>query len=280
MEGVPCRPSRRACELLQLLSLQPDLSLGREQVVEALWPHLDPEAGHANLRKAAHHARQLVGVTGAVVLRGGRVLLLPGRSVHCDAVTFERCADAALAGGEPGACRAAAQLYTGDLLADALYETWAEAPRSRLREKYLRLLRQAGWFERLVQEDPTDESACLPLMRAEVAAGRRTAALECYFRLRDQLHRNLGVAPSPGLQAFYRECLAGARAGAAAGIIQWRRVGMDETACCRMLEAEARRLGFELTWLPEAASAPGPGEIRGQGHGDTHRNGGMPVQVG
>ncbi len=50
----------RAGELLQLLSLQPQRSLRNEQVVEALWPHLDPDAGSANLRKAAHHARQFV----------------------------------------------------------------------------------------------------------------------------------------------------------------------------------------------------------------------------
>ena len=46
-------PTRRAGELLQLLRLQAQHSLLNEQVVEALWPHLDPAAGSANLRKAA-----------------------------------------------------------------------------------------------------------------------------------------------------------------------------------------------------------------------------------
>lgn len=76
--------TRRAAELLQLLSLQPGRSLANEQVVEALWPHLDPDAGSANLRKAAHHARQFIGRPDALVLRGGRVFLLPDHAVACE----------------------------------------------------------------------------------------------------------------------------------------------------------------------------------------------------
>ncbi len=49
-------PGRRSAELVQLLALADRHRLAREQVIEALWPHLGPEAGAANLRKAAHHA--------------------------------------------------------------------------------------------------------------------------------------------------------------------------------------------------------------------------------
>ena len=92
--------SRRAVELVQLLSLQPRRSLPHEQVLEALWPHLDPDAGSANLRKAAHYARRFMGETNALVLRGGHVYLLPDRTVHCDAVAFEQAADEALSTGD------------------------------------------------------------------------------------------------------------------------------------------------------------------------------------
>ena len=49
-------PSRRSAELLQLLALADGHRLLKDQVIDALWPHLGPEAGGANLRKAAHHA--------------------------------------------------------------------------------------------------------------------------------------------------------------------------------------------------------------------------------
>ena len=262
--------SRRAAELLQLLSLQPQRSLMNEQVVEALWPHLDPEAGSANLRKAAHHARQFIGRPDGLVLRGGRVLLLPDHSVDCDAVRFERAADDALASGDAQSCKAAAQLYGGELLPAARYEVWTEAPRQRLRDKYLRLLRQAGELERLVQDDPTDEAAHLQLMREELAAGRRSSALRWYGHLRDHLQQVMGLRPGPQVEALYRECVAGMEgnaprfvgralelvrvltllraglAGRPGGAVVRAPAGMGKTAFCRRVAEEARGLGWQV----------------------------------
>jgi DNA-binding SARP family transcriptional activator/tetratricopeptide (TPR) repeat protein len=244
-----------------------------EQVVEALWPHLDPDAGSANLRKAAHHARQFVGQPDALVLRGGRVLLLPEGSVDCDAVRFEQAADDALARGDTQACKAAAQLYGGDLLPDARYEPWTEPPRQRLRDKYLRLLRRAGDLERLVREDPTDEAAHLQLMREELAAGRRSSALRWYGHLRDHLQQVLGLRPGPQAQALYRECVSGMEgsmprfvgralelvrvlallraglAGRPGGAVVRAPAGMGKTAFCRRVAEEARGLGWQVRSL-------------------------------
>jgi len=266
----PKQLSRRAAELLQLLSLQPQRSLLNEEVVEALWPHLDPEAGSANLRKAAHHARQFVGLPDALVLRGGRVFLLPDRNVDCDVMGFERAADDALAGGAAEACRAAAALYGGELLPEARYEPWTEAPRRRLRDKYLRLLRQAGDLERLVHEDPTDEAAHLQLMREALAAGRHSAALRWYGHLRDHLQQEMGFRPGPQAEALYRECVAGMEsaaprfvgralelarvltllraglAGQPGGVLVRALAGMGKTAFCRRVAEEARGLGWQV----------------------------------
>jgi DNA-binding SARP family transcriptional activator len=74
-------PGRRAAELVQLLALAANRCLHRDQVIEALWPHLTPQAGAANLRKAAHQARQALGREDAVVLRAGRVVPLPSAEV-------------------------------------------------------------------------------------------------------------------------------------------------------------------------------------------------------
>jgi DNA-binding SARP family transcriptional activator len=51
-------PARRPRELVALLALADGHRLARDQVIEQLWPHLGAEAGAANLRKAAHHARR------------------------------------------------------------------------------------------------------------------------------------------------------------------------------------------------------------------------------
>lgn len=259
---------RRAAELIQLLSLKPERHLSNDEVVEALWPHLDPDAGKANLRKAAHHARQYLGEADAVVLQAGQVFLLPGRDADCDAVRFERAADDALARGEGPSCREAAGLYGGELLPDARYAPWAEAPRQRLRDKYLRLLRQAGDLERLVREEPADEAAHLQLMREELAAGRRSSALRWYGHLRDHLQQSMGLPPGPQAQALYAECVAGmegasprfvgralelvrvltmlraGRAGPLGGLVVTAPPGMGKTAFCRRVAQEARGLGW------------------------------------
>lgn len=262
--------TRRAAELVQLLSLQARRSLSNEQVVEALWPHLDPAAGSANLRKAAHHARPFVGGADGIVLRGGRVFLLPDAAVDCDAERFEHAADAALASADPQACRAAARLYTGDLLPDARFEAWAEEPRRRLREKYLHLLRLGGELERLVREDPTDEAAHVQLMREELAAGRRSSALRWYGHLRDHIQQGLGAPPGPQAEALYRECVAGLQgaaprfvgralelvriltllraslAGTPGGAVLRGAPGIGKTAFCRRVSEEARGFGWQV----------------------------------
>ena len=81
---------RRASELVKLLALAPRHRLQREQVIDALWPDLPPDAGAANLRKAAHYARAALGSKEAVVLRQGQVSLWPDAELAVDAERFER----------------------------------------------------------------------------------------------------------------------------------------------------------------------------------------------
>ena len=79
IEGTPVRTSdwksRRAVQLVALLALAPNCRLTTEQVMEALWPDLSPEAARANLHKTATLARQSMGAKESVVLRGDLVSL-------------------------------------------------------------------------------------------------------------------------------------------------------------------------------------------------------------
>ena len=202
-------PSLRATHLVQLLGLQPHQRLTRDEVIDALWPQLEPEAGAANLRKAAHHARQALGRHDAIVLQAGEVLLWPGRPVMVDTHRFKLLADAALAQRDPAHCADAAATYGGDLLPGARFEPWAEATRERLRERHLQLLRASGQWERLAQLDPEDEPAHRALMQRELAAGNRAAALRWYAHLREALQQGLGVSPDAQTEALYARCIAG-----------------------------------------------------------------------
>lgn len=202
-------PSRRAVELVQLLALADGHRLLRDQVLDALWPQLDADAGGANLRKAAHHARQALGTHEAIVLRSGQVALLPAGRVATDVRRFTALAADAVRSRDPRACAVAAEAYHGELLPQSLYASWAEQARQRLRAQHLELLRHAGMWERVVEAEPTDEPAYRALMRSALAGGSRPAAIRWYGRLRSVLARELGVSPTAETQAVYDECIAG-----------------------------------------------------------------------
>lgn len=200
--------SRRAADLVKLLALAPDHRMHRAQVMEALWPESDPEASGTNLRKAVHFARSAIGDEEAIVNERGVLVLGPGASVETDVERFEATAQRGLDTGDKAACRAAADLYRGELLPDDLYEAWSFEPRARLRRRYLEVLRAGALWDRLAEEDPTDERAARALMRAHLEAGERREAIRRFERLREALRDQLGVGPDPATVALYEDVLA------------------------------------------------------------------------
>jgi DNA-binding SARP family transcriptional activator len=262
---------RRAVELVQLLALAPGHRLLRDEVLEALWPDLDPAAGAANLHKAAHHARRALGRDDGVVLRAGAVALFPGLSVATDLERFEREAAAALAAGDPVACaRLAEACPGGDLLPTARYESWAEPARTRAERLWLALLRAGRCWERLAEADPTDEEAQQRLMVEGLAAGRPQAVLGRYRRLRAALRDELGVEPAEESQrlrrraldalarprppllgrdaelARLRGALADARAGRVRALLLRGDAGMGKTALLERVLADAEADGWRV----------------------------------
>jgi DNA-binding SARP family transcriptional activator/tetratricopeptide (TPR) repeat protein len=230
---------RRALQLVKILALAAGHRLVAEQVVDLMWPDLSAQAGGANLRKAAHLARHVLGVPDAVVLAGGAVALLPHGDVWTDAQEFERAAAAALRSGDRGLLATAIGLYAGDLLPDDRYEDWAAAPRERLRARYLAALRRAGEWERLVEEEPTDEEAHRALIRGWLDRGNHHAAMRQFTRLRDVLARELGVRPSTETLALWSAIEAAAPPPAAGPLAG--RDGELELAASRWMRARAGR---------------------------------------
>lgn len=270
-------PGRRPAELVALLALAERRVLLRDQVLEALWPHLEPEAAAAQLRKAAHHARQVLGRDDAVALAGGRVALFPGVSVETDVDVFERAAGGALRSGDAAECARAAELGAGELLPDARYEEWTQARREQLTRVRVDLLRRARAWDRLVEADPTDEEAYRELMRAALAAGNRHAAIRWYGRLRTALERELGLRPDAETRALYEQCVAdlgpvrprfvgrhlelataeaalAAAAGRGSGLVAVRgEAGIGKTTLCRQVAAVATERDWRVVTVTATA---------------------------
>lgn len=200
--------SRRAADVLKLLALAPAHRMHRAQVMEALWPESDSQASGTNLRKALHFVRLATGDEHAIVNERGVLVLWPDARVDTDVERFEAAVQRGLDGEDAALCRAAADLYRGELLPDDRYESWLAEPRGRLRRRYLDMLRAGALWDRLAEEDPTDEQAARALMRAHLDAGERREAIRRFERLREALRDDLGVGPDRATVALYEDVLA------------------------------------------------------------------------
>ena len=267
--------SRRAADVVKLLALAPSRRMHRTEVMEALWPESDPELSGTNLRKALHFARLATGDERSIVNERGVLVLWPEASIETDVERFEAAAQRVLDGGDKAAFLAAADVYGGDLLPDDRYESWSFEPRGHLRRRYLDVLRAGALWDRLAEEDPTDEQAARALMRAHLDAGERREAIRRFERLREALRDQLGVGPDPATVALYEDVLAveGApqpsEAERAHALLAWALVHMNrgdmaeaeraaEEARSIALDASlGRELGEAAVILAEVAMAQG-----------------------
>ena len=247
--------SRRPAQLVALLALAPHRRLATEQVMDALWPDLAPDAARANLHKAATLARQAMGSKEAVVLRGDTAALWPSAQVTVDAVEFEAEARSALRAGDTGACdtgacAAVAGRFGGELLPEERYEDWAQGPRDRVQALYLDLLRAGGLWDTLAEVDPTDEVAHRGLMAEHFRAGRLHAAIRQFQRLRTILARELGVLPSPETVTLYREIVGTAASGWVRPGLVGREVELVRARAALRRAAEGRPAALFITGPP------------------------------
>ncbi len=205
---------RRSAAIVKLLALEPGHRLHREQVLDLLWPELDPESAANNLRVALHHARRgLEGVgapTSRFLVREGDALLLgPRDAVRVDVEQFAAVVARAWQSPDPDMAEAAAALYHGELLPDDPYEDWAAARREAVRASYLTVLARLSGLheerrdlpralvarERALAVDAVDEATNAAIMRLHASLGQRDAALAHYARFVGQLEREVGAAP-------------------------------------------------------------------------------------
>lgn len=211
-------PKRRA--LLTLLSLHIDNPLGREQIIEALWPRRQTGREDSTLRVHISHLRDELETDRErepkVLLTRGQAYVLSGHVVDTDVRRFEELVRTARLRTEddPGAAvelfDEALGLWRGRALQDVEYEEFAQDEIRRLDTLRLAAIRdRAGALiavgediaaiqdlEPILRDDPTDEGAAGLLMRALYRVGRQSEALRVGSRLARHL-REQGLEPSP-----------------------------------------------------------------------------------
>lgn len=227
-EGAELRVGgSRRCALVLRLLVGANLVVTSDRLIADVW---DAEPTAARIATLQSHVSQLRRVLGASRLRtvnGGYVLsLAPG---DLDATAFEAdVADGqdALRRGEPAtaADRLAGALrrWRGDAYQDVNGAPWATPEAARLEE--LRLVAHEsrmeaelalgaygdviGAAEWAIAQHPLRERLWGQLILALYRDDRQAEALAAYRRLRGRLADELGVDPSPELQALERSILA------------------------------------------------------------------------
>lgn len=196
----------------------------REQIVETLWPELEPAAATRRLHRTLHALRTILAgpgqETNPLQYEGEMIVLEPvganPASEWLDADLFARVADSALHGEDRGSCRAALAVYGGDYVPDDPYSEWVVLRREELRSQYLALvlhlarlsgtvgdLEEAEQCLRMVlRHDACQEDAAATLMGMLASAGRRIDALRVYQDLATALERALGLAPSSEVEVL------------------------------------------------------------------------------
>ena len=186
--------------------------LQRIFVSGSLWANSNEARANASLRTVLWRLHQ-PGLAGTVTATAQHVALAPDVQVDVREATY--CARQVLDKGPVETVDFRLLAYGGDLLPD-WYDDWVLLERERLRQLRLhalealcRSLTLAGRLAEAVEvglaavaDEPLRESAHRALMETHIADGNVGEAVRQYRMYQTMLREQLGLEPSPGLQAF------------------------------------------------------------------------------
>src|SRR5712691_2261225 len=225
---------QRVRSLLTCLISSPGRKLGREQIIEMLWPDLDFETASHRLDKAVHSLRQLFeparsrpATTSLLLTEHATMLLADQSQVWVDADALEALLARARASNDPGLAEQlleeAMLLYGGDYLPEERHVEWTQTRRESLLRGWigllleladLRIAREAiasaiDTLDRLLAIDPTNEAAVQRLILLLAQAGRRGEAMRIYQRFAAILKQEYKMAPLQETRALYEAAQRG-----------------------------------------------------------------------
>jgi DNA-binding SARP family transcriptional activator len=230
-------PGRQGRVVLAYLIAEHDRLVPSEELAEAVWGPQPPPTWRPALRGVISRVREFLEALelpadDMLTSSSGCYLLVLPRDATVDVELAAEEADAAeraLAAGDlerAVAEAASARALAGRPLLPGQEGAWVERRRALWHELLVRTLQvlvDAGLAggsadlavqaaTELVGLEPFRESAHLRLLRAHSAAGNPGEALRAYDRCRRLLAEELGVDPSPELEAFYLDLLRAAPA--------------------------------------------------------------------
>ncbi|HJU30713.1 MAG TPA: BTAD domain-containing putative transcriptional regulator [Hyphomicrobiaceae bacterium] len=206
--------SCKARALIAYLVLTPGMKETRERLIGLLWSETEDGKARASLRQLLHCLREALGKAGVQGIVADKVY------VGLNEALFTTDLDELMANVDRGGPEH--QLFGDGSFAesflrgyddvDPAFGSWLAIKRENVRQALIRKL-EAGLNEavpqsdrarriaaRLLDLDPTHETACQAVMRACVAAGNVGGALSAYKRLWERLDQDYDVEPSRATQ--------------------------------------------------------------------------------
>jgi DNA-binding SARP family transcriptional activator len=212
---IPRPPTLKACSLAAYLILSGGAAIGRERLLELLWPEIEPERGRANLKTALWSLRD-------VLRKGGcdpDAFLSRERSVVQWLAPTTSDATHLLQVDPDGPVEPLAEavgLVSGEFL-EGIFDEWVVVRREELSRRYDELVaalfrsRRTPQIARLLlQRDPYDSDAVRVLAEDERRAGRAARALDLLEAHRTALDE-LGEPLAPDLVALAQTLRAARR---------------------------------------------------------------------
>ena len=186
--------------------------IGRDELIEMLWPDAAAAQGRNRLYHTAHLARQALSALAWddewLVIRQSRVLL--DQRVWCDARQLSQVLERDGQALSNDALDALAPLCRGEWVPGLLPGKEGDADRARVRQAQAIVLRCVvernraqgdthglrSTLRRLLDLETTDEWAYRESMQLDSTAGRHHAVLHTFEKLSQQLASRLGLKPS------------------------------------------------------------------------------------
>lgn len=208
---------RKVLALLCFLLTKPDMASTRDQVLEALWPDLDPLDAVNSLNQTVYFLRRVLEKDYVDDLSPGYLHhdadmiwldreLVASRSNQCRNVLKDLPASPT-----PDQVLGLADRYVGRFALDFEYEEWASPFRDWLHASFLEVVERAvtgdiasGHFDRgiklarrVLDIDPTLDRVEVFLLKLYRASGAHTAAAEQYGHYAAVMRDQLGIEPPP-----------------------------------------------------------------------------------
>lgn len=233
-EAVSEMNSPRLQELLAYLVLNRDSPQQRQHIALNFWPDSPAKQTLSNLRQLLYQLRNALPESDRYIRADSNTLQWnPEDECRIDLVEFEQAVDEARrrkngddAGGEIDALEQAVSVYDGPLLPHC-FEEWITGKRHRLQEEYADALeRLIELYEeqrkykkgivyagKLVEQNPTDESAARRLMQLYAFNDDRASVVRTYRELQKRMKEELDIEPGRETSELFRRLTEEYKAG-------------------------------------------------------------------